>query len=377
MSFPSFHPSRDLTFCFGKLLSVGMEIPPDNLVLMKGRKFFLEKTPTRNNSFLFLFPSDFDDADYLPPGAKPKKVEKVQTTEDDLLEDGKVYTTSLDELKMIIRPEVIDVAAEDAKKAFDQNTQMILGAAPRPFDKTTDRVIDLFFKGICLNGLENKCIISQCTLKHTLPDVKEVRILLAKASVKDSDDAYALCLKYPAILEKYFQIFAELRVKIPRDLDTTIGRMILDCERTPRTHSWYKHIVVALEAIMPKYKAIKFIISHHTDSVYAQDTIMQMIMETGPDLVRFLTYLMDISKKRSLSLQMIDKILEAVTTYQDPMLPMFCLDLVLTLNEKNLRQVNQNSLEQFIKFHTALSDLLNDPNRVGKLLGLGQKCYFK
>lgn len=252
--------------------------------------------------------------------------------------------------------------------------------AQAEFDRTTEKinkigkwitVFDRYFKGICFEWLESRCE-RECNQKHELPNASDLASIFKDAPAKDIDDVYGLSQQYPCVLEKYIQVFADFFVSRFNDFEPKIGRLLLDCERTPRTHSWYSKIVAALEQKMPKYKAIKLVIKHHTDSVYAQDVIMSLIMDTGPDLIRLLQYLMDVSAKRSLPFYVIEKMLAICVTFQEPMLPQFCLNNLVITDEKNLHQLNQEHLKRFFQLQTVLS--AENPNRESKCQALASKC---
>jgi hypothetical protein len=262
---------------------------------------------------------------------------------------------------------IIDVPSEEAKAEFDRTTEKInkIGKWINVFDR--------YFNGICFEWLESRCT-SKCNKKHDLPDVKDLTVAFDDATIKDIDDVYGLSQQYQCMLEKYFQVFADSYVMKVVDFEPKIGRLMLDCERTPRTHSWYTKILAALEYKMPKYKAIRIIIKHHTDSIYAQDVILSMIMDTGPDLIRLLDYLIDVFAKRSLPFEVIEKMIAICVTYQEPMLPQFCLNNLVIADEKILRQLKPEHLEKFFQLQSALT--AENSNRESKARSLASK-YLK
>jgi hypothetical protein len=176
-------------------------------------------------------------------------------------------------------------------------------------------------------------------------------------------------------------LFAEAFIKSSRDYETHVARMIMDCERSAKSHHLYRHIVDALvkHGQLPLYKAIQLLIKHHTDSEYAQETIMSMIAETGPDLIRLLDYLVKVHSKRSIPNNVLDKVLAHCVTYQDPQLPMFCLNNLINKKPEQIRQLSSSNVSSFLQLQQSLSE--ENASRESKLEALVQKvqkmCFVK
>lgn len=297
---------------------------------------------------------DFGDLDDSPVKKPPMK-KRAAVTEDP------VYTTSLDELKMKFQKESI-MSPQEAEAAFKLNTDKIMQNALKGVDEATGRIFKRFYGVVCPAYLEGTCTDTNCKNGHRLKDAGSIRVSLQGCSLKEVDEAYGVATKSSKIYEPLVPVFAEIYIK-RSDYKLRLPRMILDCERNARSHQNYIHILDALtvHAKMPRYKAIKFLIEHHTDSSYAQEMIMSIIVDerTGPDLIRVLDYLIDLQSKRTLPIKIVDKIVLNCLQYQDPRLPTFCLNCLITKNPGELRQFSPNIIQQFLTFETALLQASN------------------
>lgn len=320
------------------------------------------------------FSDDFDEEPKKIPAVKilkvPSKLKpainekpKVQKIVPELNEI--VYTTELDELKMKVRKEIATETIVDVQSEFDRNTEMIMMNAPKPFDQVVNRVFYKFFKGVCSDFFSTNCMTPNCPRKHCLPEVDAVRRELEKVSIRDTDEAYGVCLKFPKLFDVFFSLFAEIFIKKVPNFETRLSQMVMECEKNPRTHQKYFQVVEALVQFnnMQRYKAIKWLISHHTNSPHAQEIILTMITDAGPDLIRLMDYVNEISKKRTMPIKTIEKIALNVTTYQDPNVPYFVLNNLFQKPPDQLRQFDHEVLTNFLKFQTsqaALSSLGED-----------------
>lgn len=225
-------------------------------------------------------------------------------------------------------------------------------------ESLTKRVFRRFFADACSDFLNDSCKSNDCKHAHIVPEVKAVRIVFERAQVKDIEEAYGVSINYPKLFESFFSLFAEMFIKKSADFESRIGRMTMDCERTPRTHQMYKLIAQALvmHRSMTLYDAIKFVIKYHTDSIHGQDVIMQMITETGPDLVQFMSYLNLIFRSRTVPLPILVKILSVCVKYQEPGLPKFILNNLINKNADDLRRLNTDG--NVLKFMQLQYDLI-------------------
>lgn len=275
------------------------------------------------------------------------------------------YTAELDDLKMKVRKEIVMDQMEEAKAEFDRNTRAIMLNAPKLVDQVGHRVFYKFFHGSCVDFFDSICLTPDCPRKHFLPEYGAVRTELEKASVKDIDEVYDVCIKIPKMFEQFFLLFAEIIIKKVPNFESRLARMVMECEKNPRSHQKYSEVVDALVQFnkMPRYKAIKWLIGHHTDSTHAQETILSMVVETGPDLIRLMDYVNDVSRKRTMPNKIIEKMALNVTTYQDPIAPHFVLNNLFQLPIEQLRLFDRQILVNFLKFQM-MQNTLSSPAKL-------------
>lgn len=256
---------------------------------------------------------------------------------------------------MRIQREPILPAAE-AEEAFKRNTAEIMKNAPKPVDDAADKILKDFFGNICKGFLENICNFNRCQRNHKFPSVNVVAPLFQKCTIKQIDDAYGVVSKHPRFLETYVSMFAEFFVKRTTEYESRLARMIMDCEKTSKGHQMYRNIVEVLVAHgkQQRYEAVQLLIKYHTPSIYAEEAIMNLCVETGADMVRFMDYLSKIFATRSIPNSVFDKILSNCVTYQNPALPNFCLNNMITKNIQQLRQINPDNMAQFLELQTTL-----------------------
>lgn len=262
-----------------------------------------------------------------------------------------------------------------AVQEFDMNTNAILKATGKSLNDDGKQVLKRFFADVCPDFLDNVCSSQGCQFQHRQPDLAAVHAELEKSPLKDIDEAYGVASKHAKLFELSLPMFAEMFIKRAPDFEPRIARLIMDCERTARSHQLYRPIVTALifHGKMPSYKAIQLLIKHHTNSEYAQDAIMSMIVEEGPHLIRFMDYLRFVSKIRPLPNHILDKIISNCVIFQDVSLPMFCLDnlIATTRSTEQIGKLNKANLEKFMELHTYLVE--TNETREEKLLALIQK----
>lgn len=287
------------------------------------------------NVSLSPFFSEFDVEDFDP---------KVDATN---------LSAKLDEIKMTVRkdnPAIIKlISSANAQEAFDQNTNIIMQTMVAPLDDATERILKQYFGGLCQEFAYSTCKNTACKKLHKFPAVFTVRAALEGLLAKTINEAYGVTTKNSKMLEEYFTLFAELFIKHDKSFENRLARMIMDCEKTPRLTKLYRNIVdiLVLHAQMPRYEAIKFVIKHHADSPIAQEIILDMIVDTGADLIRLLPYLQGLSTKRTIPINALNKIVANCLKFQDPQLPMFCLNNMLTRPREHLHQLDKDSVERF------------------------------
>ena len=268
------------------------------------------------------------------------------------------YTTDLDELRITFRKEIPIDPLTEAKNEFDRNTQAI--TAKLQTETVTNRVFRKFFVDACPEFINDNCKIPVCGHIHIVPEVKAVRIVFERAQVKEIEEAYGVCVNYPKLFEPFFLLFAEMFIKKKdEDSEPLIGRMVMDCERTARTHQMYRYIVQALVDYkkMTRCDAIKLLMKYSTDSVHGQDEILQMVAETGADLIQFMDYLSDTFRSRTVPTSVLDKILSVCVQYQEPKLPRFLLNNLINKSPIELRKLNADKkVNKFMELQKELME---------------------
>ena len=308
------------------------------------------------------------DEEYFPPGTRkiPQARKDLQQKEPEV---EKNYTAELDELKMKVRIEPPTLSDSEVRKVLNSNTQSInMNGIPK-LSQPPQRVLVLF-GNVCIDFLENNCKEVGCKNSHSLPKVEEMREKFERCALKPVDDAFGAALLYPKVLDQFFSVFAEMFVKKSPNELSRLSRMIMECERNARSHQNYRIIVDALIKFgsKSKFEAVKFIVTHHTDSKYSRDILMSLIAETGPDIVRFVTYLQNVANQQTISAASFDKILKTVVSYQSPDILTFCLNNLLTHNPEYIRQLKKENVKQFLDIQTYLTQF--NQEREEKLLSV-------
>lgn len=252
------------------------------------------------------------------------------------------------------------LSEKEAEAEFNRNTTKIMNT---PCDNSAERVLTEYFGGLCQAFVNNNCIDTSCKKPHEYPAVFAVRAALSLSPPKMIVEAYNVIAdvraKNSKMYEEYFKLFAELFIKRDENFKDRLARMVMDCEITPRLTKLYKDIVDALvcHGQWQFYKAIAFIIEHHIDSSIAQEIILDLIVKTGPHLIRLLPYLLTLSERRTIPINILDEVIKNCVTFQDPRLPMFCLNNMVSRTSQQLNQLTMESRENFINLLTLLSEI--------------------
>lgn len=191
-------------------------------------------------------------------------------------------------------------ASVSVESEFDQNTReiiahcSILKSPPEEEEELEDdvmkNVLASCFNNACVGFLSNNCTTKTCERPHQLPEMEDVRKTFAATVPRGIDEIYGVATKLPVLFDQYFGLLAEYFIRCyPKEFEVKLASMIMDCERTPRTHSLYRIVSDALVmwAKMPRYKAIQLIIKHHVDSIFAHAALLEMILKTGKSCLSF------------------------------------------------------------------------------------------
>lgn len=272
----------------------------------------------------------------------------------------------LGEFEMKVHEKIVTDSAERAKIEYDLNTaknnETVKLYAPKPIDLWVKCTLDSYFGGACLDFFDAVCLTPLCPRQHSLPDYDIVCQKLEKATMEEVDEVYDICSKISNLFKICFPLFLEVFIKKAPNNDSRLAQMLMHCEQNPPFHRNYIQIVAALVRFknVQRYKAIKWLISHHTDSPQAQEIILSMVIDAGPDLIRLMDYIKLISRKRTIPIQVIEKIALNVTTFQDPSVPYFVLNNLFNKPLDQLQQMNQEILTNFIKFQSMQIQMSSD-----------------
>lgn len=291
---------------------------------------------------LNLFHSDLDDVDYKP-ATKQAAVKRPPVPP----KVPEIYTTELDDLRMKLTKEPVQSPAKTAK-VLDNN----IAKPVKRVDDVTATVFKQYFGDVCVESQLNEgCNQPGCKNRHTLPDAAKVRALLSMCAKEEIDRVIRVAMEYPNIYKALFQVIAEIHSKQLPQSESKLARMIMDCERNARSHEMYQHVVNALvsHGNKPRYEALNFLIKHHTESEVAQETIMNLIVDTGPEVVHFTGYLSRVySLRRKIPDSILSKLIAILTTYDYSQLQRLCVNNLVTKNVGELRKFDTGLVNTFL-----------------------------
>lgn len=282
----------------------------------------------------------------------------------------------LDDCRLTLRKDTDStpngVKPGNVTRNFNNNTKTIVNNMPKiPFlpNKQLTYMLKTVFSGLCVEFANESCM-KTCKQRHEFPSVVDVRQNMSSVNLTTIETAYEFIKNHPKMFLMYFPVFCDIFgfFKLPNRLKA----MFTDCERQSRTIDYYRHVVNALTKTgILKYKSIRMCIEVVTDSPYARETIINMIAETGPDVVRFVDYL---TRCGTLPMPMFNKIMEQCVTYQNPDLQYYLLSsfqqaLQHETVASQVNEVNMIKLLQLIK----RSQEFNNEQINGNLLSVLEK----
>lgn len=277
----------------------------------------------------------------------------------DDLDDDMEIISELDDMKLKVKIQPKENEDKEKKKKeepplseFDQNTLKILAAA---VDLKTDKILKEIFGNVCPGFLENRCDVPACTRRHSFVDFASVRATLINASKQQVNETFQVVLRYHQLFLNYVLVFTE---KFVNNNDTdSLSELVKGCDRHPRTKECLRDIVRKIIDLdhWKVHSAIRFIINHHVDSAIARDVILQMILDSGPCLPYFMDYIEFVYNQQSIHVKDFDRILQTCVSYQNPLLPNFCMNYMLQCAVDSMRQMNQNNLVGFLKMNNCAS----------------------
>lgn len=238
-------------------------------------------------------------------------------------------------------------------------------------DPETDKILKTFFGNVCPAFLENRCSMPNCQRNHFLPEESRIHSLLIDATFDVIHKIFQIILKYHRLFQAYISILVEICVK-NKD-ETGLVELVKACDRIPRTIVCYKEIARKLVELdyMKEHKAISFIIAHHTDNEIARETILSLILDSGPCITFFMDYIEKAHIKQPIRSDMFSRILHTCVAYQNPKLPNFCVNYLQGLSAHQMKNLNSEHLKAFLQMNRCISEL--NENREAKALRITQK----
>lgn len=238
-------------------------------------------------------------------------------------------------------------------------------------DPETDRILKTIFGNVCPAFLENRCTMPQCQRNHFLPDENAVRPLLIDATFDVLYKVFQVVLKFHRLFQAFISILVQICIK-NKD-DKGLAELVKACDRFPRTIVCYKDIVRKLIELdyMKEHRAISFIIAHHTDSEIARDTILSLIIDSGPCIAFFMDYIEKAHMTQPIRTDMFSRILHTCVAYQNPKLPNFCLNYLQGCSANQMKSLSSEYLKAFLQMNKCISEL--NENREAKALRITQK----
>jgi hypothetical protein len=256
----------------------------------------------------------------------------------------------------------------DHQTEFDLNTKEI---SHHMVDPATDKILKTIFGDVCPAFLENRCSFPNCQRNHFIPAESSVYPLLIDATFDVLHKVFQVVLRFHRLFQAYISILVQICIK-NKD-DKGLAELVKACDRYPRTIVCYKDIVRKLVELdyMKEHRAISFIIAHHTDSEIARDTILSLILDSGPCISFFMDYIEKAHMTQPIRGDMFSKILHTCVAYQNPKLPNFCLNYLQGFSASQIKTLNSEHLKAFLQMNKCISEL--NEHREAKVLRITQK----
>lgn len=242
-------------------------------------------------------------------------------------------------------------------------------------DPETDKILVKFFGSVCPAFLENRCTMPACKRNHFLPDESKVYPLLIDGTFDILHKVFQVVLRFHRLFQVYISVLVQICIK-NKD-DTGLAELVKACDRLPRTIACYKDIVKKLVELdyMKEHRAISFIIAHHTDSEIACDTILSLILDSGPCISFFMDYIEKAHMMRPIRSDMFSRILHTCVAYQNPKLPNFCLNYLQGCTATQMKNLNSEHLKAFLQMNKCISEL--NENREMKAFKITEKLLSR
>ncbi|XP_070491641.1 GATOR2 complex protein WDR24-like [Chironomus tepperi] len=273
-----------------------------------------------------------------------------------------------DDLKLKVQCVKRKIDPLDHQTEFDLNTKEI---SQHMADPETDKILKTIFGNVCPAFLESRCTIPECQRNHFLLDESRVLSMLFDATFDVLRKVFQVVLKYHRLFQAYVSVLVHICIKNKDDIG--LAELVKACDRLPRTIPCYKDIVRKLVELdyMKEHRAISFIIAHHADSEIARDTILSLILDSGPCIAFFMDFIEKAHMKQPIRSDMFGRILHTCVAYQNPKLPNFCLNYLQGSSANQMKNLNSEHLKAFLQMNKCISEL--NENREAKALKITQK----
>ncbi|KAL7030027.1 hypothetical protein ACKWTF_006485 [Chironomus riparius] len=289
---------------------------------------------------------------------------------DDLVDEKDQFYAEVDPDDLKIKVQCVKRRIEplDHQTEFEINTNEI---SQHMVDPETDKILKTTFGNVCPAFLESRCSMPACHRNHFLPDESEVYPLLIDARFDVLHKVFQVVLRFHRLFQTYISTLVQICIKNKDDMG--LVELVKACDRLPRTIVCYKDIVRNLVELdyMKNHKAISFIITHHTDSEIARDTILSLILDSGPNITFFMDYVEEAHMKQPIRSDMFSRILHTCVSYQNPKLPNFCLNYLQACTANQMKNLNSEHLKAFLRMNKCISEL--NEHREAKALRITQK----
>lgn len=299
---------------------------------------------------------DLDALDFEYDECPKKKTPKSKKKEGDI--PPIMMTAELDELKMTIRPEKIpEVSEEEARRAFEENTAKIM----QEMDPQTILINELF-PNVCHDYLNEKICNNNCGMRHNLFKAEDLKKKLVFNQPAELAKIFEVVYKTSKLYESYFPMFLEIFIQ--HKMMTKIDQLIKGAEfKLHKDKDFFAKIHNALMVNLNwhKYEAAKYLFSKYDSKPITERAMLEVVLSLDFETIYFMNHIERWHKMNLISLQHFEKIMEISSQTQNPSLPTFILNFLLTRNCSEINILKRTpSYKKFIDYQSFLSELNED-----------------
>lgn len=244
-------------------------------------------------------------------------------------------------------------------------------------DPEIDEIIITVYGGACPGFLEYRCMVEKCSRLHSLLPKNELYDIIFRLPPETLLEAHKVLVRFHRLFKEYVTAFAHL-YGIRRNENMLI-QLIKDCETHPRILSCFRPIIdhLILSKFANKVDSIKFLLQHHNpENTPSRDVIINIILDiAGPDVIKFVDYIGYVIMRQRLPISAFQKLIKLCNEYSAPQFPFICLNYMLTMNSKELSEVDQTNMTNFLKTQNTFVRLYDSRANEAKLLGVLEKLH--